>query len=282
MTACPDEDQLARVIDGAADAGTRASVLAHVDECASCLRALAGAAAGDETAAPAIGDRLGRFELVAVLGIGAMGIVYEARDTELDRTVALKLVRSDRDLDDERLREEARSLARVSSPHVVAVHDIGVADGQVFIAMERIAGVTLRAWLEAEPRDVRAIVDAFEQAGRGLAAAHEAGVIHRDVKPDNIFVGDDGRVRIGDFGLARHRASEGEPLADNARPLATRSIAGTPAYMAPEQRTGGAVTMLSDQYGFCVALGEALTGARPETAALARTRAVPERRRVPP
>ncbi len=275
MTACPDDAALARLAEGASDPAERAATLAHVDECAACLRALAGAAADadDRPPPPTIGDQLGRFEILALLGAGAMGLVYQARDRELDRVVALKLLRPDRDVDGaaavDRLRAEARALAQVSSPHVVTVHDTGTADGHTFIAMERVAGVDLRQWLAARPRSRRAIVEAFVQAGRGLAAAHQAGVIHRDFKPDNVLVGDDGRIRVGDFGLARRPVLADADLAATGGGAAgsdaimTRTLAGTPAYMAPEQHGGGAVSARSDQFAFCIALAEALTDVRP-------------------
>ncbi|MDX2086552.1 MAG: serine/threonine-protein kinase [Kofleriaceae bacterium] len=282
---CPTDEELARVVDGTANADERARVLAHVDECGACLQALAGAAASDQQAAPvpAVGDRLGRFTITGVLGVGAMGVVYEARDPELERVVALKLLRGDRDLSGEEavtsLRAEARSLARVTSPHVVAVHDIGAAGGHVFIAMERIAGVTLRVWLDARTPALRDIVGAFVQAGRGLAAAHDAGVVHRDFKPANVLVGDDGRVRVGDFGLARRQAIADGVATSPDGAVSTHSVAGTPAYMAPEQLRGEPVTQRSDQYSFCVALAEAVTGTRPERGAtkVANRAGIPDR-----
>jgi tRNA A-37 threonylcarbamoyl transferase component Bud32/tetratricopeptide (TPR) repeat protein len=272
---CPDDAALARLIDGDLVPAARAELLAHLDGCAACLAVVAGAATEDDApVALAVGDQLGRYTIVGVLGAGAMGAVYDAEDRELERRVALKLVRRDRAHGDdaaitERLRGEARALARVSSPHVVAVHDIGVARGQLFIAMERVAGTTLGGWLAAAPRARAAILDRFAEAGAGLAAAHAAGVVHRDFKPDNALVGADGRVRVSDFGLARRELGVDDAPGDlsGTRTIVTRTIAGTPAYMAPEQRAGEPVAAAADQFAFCVALAEALTGVRPDARA---------------
>ncbi|MCE9574955.1 MAG: serine/threonine protein kinase [Deltaproteobacteria bacterium] len=281
---CPDDAALARLIDGDLAPAARAALLAHLDDCAACLAVVAGAA-GDEPEALGPGDRLGRYTIVGLLGAGAMGAVYDADDRELERRVALKLVRRDRAHDDaavaERLRAEARALARVSSPYVVAVHDVGVEAGRLVIAMERVVGSTLGAWLVERPRSRAAIVDRFVEAARGLADAHDAGVVHRDFKPDNALVGADGRVRVSDFGLARcDLGLDDEPgEVSGTRTIVTRTIAGTPAYMAPEQRAGGAVGAAADQFAFCIALAEALTGARPDATAPRVVGAVPERLR---
>ncbi|MBI5512891.1 MAG: protein kinase [Deltaproteobacteria bacterium] len=267
--ACPADDALGRLVDGEVTDEERARLLAHVEGCEPCLAVVARAQ--DQAPGPlgyAVGATLGRYEVVALLGAGAMGVVYEARDLELHRTVALKVVRPDRALDDaaalgERLRAEARALARVSSPCVVAVYDIGTVGEDVFIAMERIDGPTLRGWVAERPRAPREVAAAFVQAGEGLAAAHEVGVVHRDFKPDNALVGRDGRTRVSDFGLARDGPAG--PPKDPSGALSTvetRTLAGTPAYMAPEQREGLRATPSSDQYAFCVALVEALTGRR--------------------
>ena len=152
------------------------------------------------------GTAVSRYLLLDPIGQGGMGVVYKAYDPDLDRTIALKLMRAG-DIDAGQLRErllrEAQALARLQHPNVVAVHDVGTFRGDVFIAMELVVGKTLRAWLKAEPRRRREILDVFLDAGRGLAAAHRAGLVHRDFKPDNVILGDDGRVRVVDFGLAR-------------------------------------------------------------------------------
>ncbi|MFY0535966.1 serine/threonine-protein kinase [Nannocystis pusilla] len=201
-------------------------------------------------------------------GAGGMGVVHTAYDPELDRKVALKLVRPQAFGGAAHLRErlarEARVLARISHPNVVPIYDVGEADGEVFIAMELVPGPTLARWQTEQPRPWRAIVDMYLQAARGLAHAHAAGVVHRDFKPGNALVGPDGRVRVVDFGLAV--AGEASPApaperAASASLTATGALVGTPAYMAPEQWRGAAVDARSDQYSFCAALWEALAGA---------------------
>ncbi|WP_170136275.1 tetratricopeptide repeat protein [Nannocystis exedens] len=216
------------------------------------------------------------------LGAGGMGIVLAAYDPELDRKVALKLLRprahagADLMHASIRLHREALALARLNHGNIVAVHDVGIHRDRVFVAMEFVEGRTLGAWLRAETRGWREIVRVFEQAGRGLAHAHEKGLVHRDFKPDNLMIGADGRVRVMDFGIAR--TDDGDPddgrtapndalVASNgvlAAPLThTGTLLGTPAYMSPEQLRGEQATAHSDQFSFCVALYEALYGERP-------------------
>jgi serine/threonine protein kinase len=148
------------------------------------------------------GDVVDKFIIVAELGAGGMGVVYEAYDPGLDRKVALKLLRTDAGGDGPRARllREAQAMARVVHPNVVTVYEAGRWQDRIFLAMEKVSGGTLRAW-EAAARPWQEIVAAFAQAGRGLAAAHDAGLVHRDFKPENVLVGDDGRVRVTDFGL---------------------------------------------------------------------------------
>ena len=207
------------------------------------------------------------YEVERLLGAGGMGAVYLARDRSLDRIVALKLHRTPTARD--RLHREALAMAKLASPNVVTVFEIGEYEGRPFVAMEYVAGANLRAWLDAAPRTPRAIVAALCAAGAGLVAAHAAGLVHRDVKPDNIFVGDDGRVRVGDFGLAQLALATSTPdLPAGDLPagaLATEShvLLGTPAYMAPEQIDGQLTDARSDQFAFCVTLWEALYGVRP-------------------
>jgi len=227
---------------------------------------------------------LGRFEILEKLGRGGMGTVYAARDPDLCRLVALKVLRHD--LQDgrsaHRIMREARALARLRHPNVVEVYDVGdTVSGELFIAMEYIRGPTLRQWLMARERSRREIVEQFAAVGRGLAAAHAAGVIHRDFKPENVIIGKDGRPRVLDFGLAAGPAGESstqdssgawpcprtepEGLIDAviSTSASDDSLVGTPAYMAPEQLEGGRADARSDQYAFCVALHEALLGERP-------------------
>ena len=206
-----------------------------------------------------------------------MGTVYLAQDDLLDRQVAIKVLRRERVRADgqrgaARLLREARAMARLAHPNVVAVHEVGTMGQELFIAMEYVEGGTLRQW-QASRRGWRDIVDAYVQAGRGLAAAHQAGLVHRDFKPENVLVGRDGRSRVTDFGIVESPdvvdADPGvEPSGDEARPLPpsltrTGAIVGTPAYMAPEQHRGATASALSDQFSFCVALYEALYRERP-------------------
>jgi serine/threonine-protein kinase len=159
------------------------------------------------------GSAVGRYLVLDLLGEGGMGVVYKAYDPELDRAVALKLVRTADDASNaqrDRLLREAQALARLSHPNVIAVHDVGTFHRDVFIAMEFVEGQTLRAWLQESPRSQRDIVDAFLAAGEGLEAAHRAGLVHRDFKPDNVMVGKDARVRVLDFGVARAAHTDGE------------------------------------------------------------------------
>jgi predicted Ser/Thr protein kinase len=197
--------------------------------------------------------QIAHYRIERLLGAGGMGEVFLARDQALERPVALKLLRTEIDRADAgaRLRTEALALARLSHPNVVQVHELGEHDGRAHVVMEYVAGPTLSAWLAREQPSWRRILAAFRSAGQGLAAAHAVGVIHSDFKPDNVIVGDDGRVRVVDFGLARADA-----------PSST-DRAGTPRYMAPEQLDGRAIDARADQYAFCVALHEALWDALP-------------------
>jgi hypothetical protein len=213
--------------------------------------------------------RLGRYRLLERIGRGGMGIVFAAHDDELDRRVAIKILLPSREREDRtsstRLRREAQALARLSHPHVVQVFEVGEAQGHAFVVMELVAGMTVREWLEHGARSVDETLDVFVQAGRGLAAAHAAGLVHRDFKPENVIVGDDGRVRVLDFGLVRERSMPAPHRADSLAQVLTHTgaVMGTPAYMAPEQKQGDTADARSDQFAFCVALHEALCGHRP-------------------
>ncbi|HTJ46510.1 MAG TPA: protein kinase [Kofleriaceae bacterium] len=218
------------------------------------------------------GDAIGRYEIVKMLGQGGMGMVYLAYDPTLDRPVALKLLRPELRSAQARLLREGQSVARLAHPNVVRVYDVGANKDDLFIAMEYVDGATLRRWLREEKRSPRAILELFGAAGRGLVAAHEAGLVHRDFKPDNVLVGRDGRVVVTDFGLARLDADDVTAPGGAARALPltmtltrTGSLLGTPAYMSPEQLRGEVADARSDQWSFCVACWEALFGARPFT-----------------
>jgi predicted Ser/Thr protein kinase len=268
--ACPDGNRLQALIAGNLSEQEREAVLGHVDSCGDCRKVLAalareGGPAPDPARASTVaatsptagsslltqGMRVGRYEVESFLGAGGLSLVYIARDPELNRRVALKLLKSDAQA---RLLREAQAMARVSHPNVVTVHDVGEWNGRVFLAMELVDGIDLRAWLAAKPRRLTEIVDAFRDAGRGLSAAHAAGLVHRDFKPENVLVGKDGRVRVTDFGLAESLDAPA-PTGD--------AISGTPAYMAPEQHRAENVDARTDQFAFCVALYESVYGERP-------------------
>jgi hypothetical protein len=208
------------------------------------------------------------------LGAGAMGVVYAAYDPELDRKVAVKLLLPGRGGGDgkARLLREAQAMAQLSHPNVVAVHDVGEHDQSVYVAMDFVKGETLRAWLSRERRGWKDVLAMVVQAGRGLAAAHEAGLVHRDFKPDNVLVDEKGRAMVTDFGLVRASAAAsrgGEaPSTEQSGALADvmsrqGALVGTPAYMAPEQFTSAEVDARADQFALCVALWEGLYAARP-------------------
>lgn len=243
-----------------------------------------------ETPALPRGAMLGRYVVLDELGAGGMGVVYAAYDPELGRKVAIKVLQSHLSVTPEgrlRLLREAQALARLSHPNVVAVHDVGAVEDQVFIAMELVEGELLGTWMREKRRPWRAVLEAFAAAGRGLAAAHAAGVVHRDFKPSNVLVSTDGRIRVMDFGLARsgdgeapredERTSDGaargaatSPSSSQASPSAltteltvTGSVLGTPKYLPPEAYNGITPGPAGDQFAFCAALYEALWGQPP-------------------
>jgi tetratricopeptide (TPR) repeat protein len=216
------------------------------------------------------GDSVGRFVVLGRLGQGGMGVVYAAFDPDLDRKIALKLVLPERGGGAQaraRMLREAQAMARLAHPNVVAVHDVGAVGERIWIAMEYVGGQTLGRWLAERRRTWGQIVDVFVQAGEGLRAAHAVGLVHRDFKPDNVMIGDDGRTRVMDFGLACAGVAEvAEGSGQRANdPLVTQAGAavGTPRYMAPEQWQGRVADAQADQFAFCVALWEALYGQPP-------------------
>jgi hypothetical protein len=280
VTPCVSDDVLTAFISGNASAREILEIETHVAECGTCA-ALCGIAAEPtkdrlagrlsasslQWSLPDIprGTAVGRFVILDSIGRGAMGIVYSAYDPDLDRKVALKFLATS--IDPSRMSREARAIARLAHPNVVTVHDVGTYDGTPFVAMEHVAGESLDRWL-SRPRDWHAVVAVFVQAGVGLAAAHAAGVIHRDFKPSNVLVGEDGRTRVTDFGLARLEGRVEEPvtaLAQQGGETSTQAgiRLGTPAYMAPEQRLNSSVDARADQYSFAMAMHEALFGRRP-------------------
>jgi len=227
--------------------------------------------------------RVGRHLVLGRVGGGGLGVVFAAYDPELDRKVALKLLRPDAGSGSKstgsdpkaRLVREAQAMAKLSHPNVITVYDVGTWNDEVFIAMELVAGRTLSQWRQERTRSWHEIVEVFVDAGRGLAAAHDAGLVHRDFKPANVLVSEDGRVRVLDFGLATPGpaplATAGELDGPHDGDLTVAgTVLGTPAYMAPEQHASEPVDARADQYAFCVALWEALYGRRPFAGATAR------------
>ena len=233
------------------------------------------------------GGKIGRFHILRLLGEGGMGMVFAGYDEELGRKVAIKLLRraaSEDSIGRARLVREAQTLARLSHPNVVTVYDVGEFDRQVYIAMEFVNGETLQSWLQSRRRSWREVVGVFIEAGAGLAVAHAAGILHRDFKPANVLLGEDGRVRVLDFGLAlaqdapsgppdvlathvrlREREARSDSVSRQTDGLtAAGSVMGTPPYMAPERFTfARPIDPRADQFGFCVAFFEGLYGARP-------------------
>ncbi|MFO0635628.1 MAG: protein kinase [Nannocystaceae bacterium] len=227
----------------------------------------------DDDAMP---DRIGRYRVVDRLGHGGMGVVYAAHDDELDRTVALKVLR--RELAPgsrgrQRLLREAQAAAKLAHPNVVHVYEVGQAGERVFMAMELVRGPTLRAWQDQRERSWSEVVAIYLQAGEGLVAAHAEGLVHRDFKPDNVLVDRDGRPQIVDFGLARAgndgndtgpvRATDSHAQLRELDVTRTGTVVGTPAYMSPEQLARAEPSARGDQFSFCASLFEALYGRRP-------------------
>ena len=316
MDACPDEADLAEFVRGELTGTDADRVEAHLDDCRACAqvvtelvrifddslgasdqglptfegvpteRSVDGEEDDDDAATLPSGAEVGRYRVLECIGFGGMGVVYSAYDPQLDRRVALKVLRgggggAEETRRNARLLREAKVMAKLSHPNVIVVHDVGSFEGRVFLAMEFVDGTTLSRWMRARERSWREIRDTFLAAGRGLAAAHDAGLVHRDFKPDNVLIGDDGRVRVTDFGLARNRDESieqslqgaalfglgpGMESASNdtyATLTKTGVLVGTPAYMAPEQYSGRGVSGATDQFAFCVAFYEALYGERP-------------------
>ncbi|NRD55054.1 serine/threonine-protein kinase [Corallococcus exiguus] len=317
-TAHLDEVELLDLADGIPSQSLRERAEGHLDTCASCREALADFLRVRAVPAPDVhaartavavsepftrsvksripqvaqGTLLGRYVVLERLGAGGMGVVHAAYDPSLDRRIGLKLLRAPTSASGsqggtERLLREAQAAARTRHPHVVAVHDVGTFGDVVFIAMELVDGGTVRQHLLEATRPWRDVVRLYIQAGRGLAAAHAAGVVHRDFKPDNVLVDKEGRARVTDFGLARLESTEdvgtdaavptpgpGEVVSpmvvlDEAAPPKgapqVTSVAGTPGYIAPEVLTGSPADARSDQYAFCVSLYEGLHGQKPSS-----------------
>jgi tetratricopeptide (TPR) repeat protein len=281
-----DDNTVAALMGGTLTAGERSELEHHIETCASCRELVAALLKGareeqsvstadtvPSTApvAPAAGRKLkDRYLLIEAIGAGGMGVVYSAYDPVLERKVALKLVRGDPSAPEvtERLLREGKSIAQLSHPNIVSVFDMGTSDGQVFVAMELVGGGSLKKWLKERPRAWPEVLEKLLAAAHGLAAAHRANLVHRDFKPENVLVGNDGRVRVTDFGLASAAGAPAlgalpAPPSGEERLTLSGAVLGTPAYMAPEQHQGGAADARSDQFSFCVTLWEALFGTRP-------------------
>jgi len=302
---CPSEDEIAGVVERRLPPDQVERIHRHAAGCSPCrllLALLAQDAAPPTDVSDTFADKgenkddagareapevapsacIGRYRVLEHLGEGGMGTVLAAYDPELDRRIALKVLRArpgdarDREDLQRRLQREAQAMAKLAHPNVVAVHDVGTYAGRVFVAMEYVDGSNLRQWLRAAPRGWMEIRDVFVQAARGLQAAHEVGLVHRDFKPDNVLIGKDGRVRVADFGLARAGtsgppepapepadATDPDPAGASISPLSaplTRAgvVMGTPRYMAPEQILGAVSDARADEFSFAVALYEAL------------------------
>jgi serine/threonine protein kinase/tetratricopeptide (TPR) repeat protein len=285
---CLAENTVLAFLGGVLPPEDLSSIEEHLAACAACTDLVTWAAADQRSAIGlpghdgrpfvghlAPGAHIGRYQILGAIGRGGMGEVYAAYHPDLDRRIAVKVVQRTEGRADqrrERLLREARAIARLSHPNVITVHDAGTFGDGVFIAMELIDGYTIDQWLRAETRTWQEIVDVFIAAARGLAAAHAAGVIHRDFKPQNVMIAKDGAVRVMDFGLARLPQDDPADVGgQGARELPrsfetltkTGAFVGTPAYMSPEQFRREATDVRSDQYSFCVALHEALYGSRP-------------------
>jgi serine/threonine protein kinase len=274
---CVDDETLFALARGELSAAELSSVERHLQDCADCRAVLAEAARSFQEPAAAAdelrgGSSIARYQISALLGAGASGVVYRAFDPQLKRAVAVKLLRSELHLQGsaspELLLREAQSMARLSDPRVVAVYDVGLHEGRVYLVMEYVDGTTLNEWLRAKPRSSAEIIGVFADAGRGLCAAHEKGLVHRDFKPENVLVARDGHAKVTDFGLARASepwsfAREADDSASTELYAPTRGLVGTPAYMAPELFEGEKASPASDQFAFAVALFTALFDRHP-------------------
>ncbi|MCW5805968.1 MAG: protein kinase, partial [Deltaproteobacteria bacterium] len=312
MTACPTDDVLGALVQRTLDDAEAREVTSHLDACDACRQVVIAAVRGGvvvveaDAATPvtmalgtpleprvdgaspelAIGARVGRYELRELLGSGGMGRVYAAYDAELDRSIALKVMRPDlagrASVLAERLVRESQLMAKIVHPAVIAVHDVGRAGDAVFIAMDLVRGDTLGAYVRRAAPGWRETLALLAKAGEGLAAAHARGVVHRDFKPDNVLVelGDDGRVGrvvVTDFGVARAFADEREEREErkerqprapdepavvvvDLRLTATGTAVGTPAYMAPEHMSSNVADERADVWAFAVTAWELLFG----------------------
>ncbi len=256
---CLDDDTVAGFVDGNLATAERARVERVIDACATCRRQVSEVIRMRTQRSPVAPERIGRYEVRGVLGQGGMGIVLRAWDPQLERAVALKLVRGESGDGTQRLVREARAIAKLRHASVITVYDVTVEDAQLCVVMELVDGGNLADWFATRP-PWQPVVARCTLAGHGLIAAHEAGLIHRDFKPANVLCAQDGRVLVADFGLAR--TSPG--VADAASALTSaNTLAGTPAYMAPELLLGEPIGAAADQFAFAATLYEGLFGVRP-------------------
>jgi len=276
MTAgCPSDETFTRLVEGLLSETEVRDLEAHCDGCITCARLMAELARAVSPSGGGLLDE--RYRLLEPLGAGGMGVVYAALDTKLGRKVAIKRLRetgtgTPAEKRRGRFMREAQLLASLSHPNVLTIHDVGGADRELYVVMELIDGAPVSRWRIEKRPGWRRIVDVYLQAGRGLVAAHQLGIVHRDIKPDNILVANNGRVLVGDFGLAG-LAGNLTPAGDlSPSPSAppspgsltqTGAVLGTPAYMSPEQHDGKTGDALSDQFSFAVSLYESLHGRRP-------------------
>ncbi|MBL4633473.1 MAG: serine/threonine protein kinase [Kofleriaceae bacterium] len=275
---CPNNNRINEFVSGVLKGAPLVTIEEHIDQCMSC-RELVSVLTKlrqemlesqefrvDEVAWPVPE----RYEISHLLGRGGMGSVFLAKDRKLRRNIALKMMRPQRYGDSdttkmqERFVQEAQNMAQISHPNVVTIHDYGHHEGYAYIAMEYVDCQSLSEWLREGTPSLEKITSVLLQAGEGLVAAHEAGLIHRDFKPDNVLVAKDGRVLITDFGLSSGAAiplGRETGVSDNLIGLTqTGMMLGTPIYMAPEQHRGEVADERSDQYSFCASFYEALAG----------------------
>jgi tetratricopeptide (TPR) repeat protein len=288
--ACLDENQVLALVHGRLSGDELQAAQEHLDGCMDCLdlvgfyqqsaeitqdddethdHEFVPLSESEEIELNATqGSKIGRYEVIRSLGRGGMGVVYLARDPELDRPVALKLVKPSLQADEradhfeKRLMREARAMAKLAHPNVLTIYDVGIQEGSVFLASEWVDGCTLDEWMSEGPHRWPPVAARFREAARGLVAAHAAGLVHRDFKPSNVMVGKDERVRVFDFGLVKSTTGS---IGDVTTQLSGNFVVGTPAYMSPEQMVGKAADERSDQFSFCASLYEALAGVRPFT-----------------
>jgi eukaryotic-like serine/threonine-protein kinase len=267
---CIDEATIVAFLGGALSATAVETVEAELDSCESCRQLMAEVVRSWHQQAPhqvhsvTVGTTIGRYQLERALGAGAMGVVYQAFDPVVDRRIAVKLLDLQTFADADAVMREAQAMGRVNHAAVVGIYDAGITEAYVYVAMELVQGQTLRQRLAQPPMPARNCYSMFASIAEGLAAAHDAGVVHRDFKPENVLLDGQGVAKVTDFGLARVPAAviDGAKHSDNN---ITHAV-GTPAYMAPEQLQGGSADARSDQYSFAVTLYEALKGQRPITA----------------